>query len=90
MIISKELTIKTIDKVWTEYLNEVSSEEKVLIQSDEVKSIDISGIQFLIFAIKSSIESNKKISFKIKLTPEVKALLERNGFKDILSHINNN
>ncbi len=87
MIIREELTIRNIDKIVNEFIDEFSTGKNVTIKSDSIEKIDLAGIQFLIAVIKLSFESKGKVQLKIKVGNDSQALMERNGFKDIFNYI---
>jgi hypothetical protein len=89
MKINGELTIRNIDKIVNEFMDEFSSGKKVIVKSESIDSIDITGIQFLLSLIKLSFEDKSKVQLNINVGNESRILIEKNGFKDIFNYISN-
>ncbi len=87
MTISAELTIRNIDTTVNQFIDEFSSGKKVVVKSESIEKIDVTGIQFLLSIIKLSFENKGKIQFNIKVGNESRALIEKNGFKEIFNYI---
>lgn len=90
IIVIRELTIKNVEKTRTEFIEKISLDKKVVIKFDLKESLDLAGVQFLLSVIKYSESHEDKVTFELNIGRESKALLEKSGFRGILTHVTNN
>jgi hypothetical protein len=90
VIVIKELTIKTVEKIKHEFIDKISLDKKVIIKFDLRDNIDLAGVQFLLSVIKYSELQEDRVILELKISRESKALLEKSGFKGIFTKVTNN
>jgi ABC-type transporter Mla MlaB component len=79
------LTIDNVPEMYRQLLNEIGKQDAVSLESDEIKHIDLTGIQFLHFAKQLSDSSDTNVSFILKFSPETTQLLAKIGFSYLLN-----
>lgn len=84
--ISHEFNYKTISKIHSDLLIEINSsnEHQILVEINNIHSIDLTAIQYLLALKKSSEDTGRKIEIQLSLNEEQTVLFKNSGFHKIL------
>jgi anti-anti-sigma regulatory factor len=86
VMLSGELTIANAHELKTSLEHAIASYPSLCIQSDNNAIIDLTAIQLLVAAKNHAMSQGKQVSFDLRLTDDLNALMERSGFGKILSN----
>ena len=78
-----EITIYEVEKLKTDFLDELSTSENISLDMKNIHKIDIVGLQLLISFIKTTHNLNKKIEL-INITASLKEQIESSYMSDSL------
>ena len=82
--LGSNLTIDQIPSLKIKIENEFKNNHILILSSEEIKFIDLTGIQLLHHYISKAQITGKKLQLKIHLADEQKNMLEKNGFTNLL------
>jgi len=81
------LSIENISEIYQHFLNSISKNEIVNIESETIENIDLTGVQFLLYAKKIESITKTKVNFNLKFSENVSQFLAKTGFSNILNTI---
>jgi ABC-type transporter Mla MlaB component len=79
-----QITIDNIHDLLKKFNSALKNNQSIEIKNEMLENIDLTGIQFLYYAKKKSEAEGKKIHIDIKLTENMKALIQNSGFSTTL------
>jgi hypothetical protein len=82
--INQNFTIDTIAQINRDFQNCINKNESVVIKSDVIENIDLTGIQFLMYSKKFASTTNCKVTFAINFSDTTQDLIRKTGFSSIL------
>ncbi len=77
--IANDFSIASIESIKKEIEELLTTSDKLVIKGENIKTIDLTGIQ-LLYSLRHTDKDNKKITFEITLKEEVQNLLGKAGF----------
>lgn len=78
--INEELTIASIDLVKSELDRLLENDKELIIKGDNLKNIDLTGIQLLYAVSRQALKKQKKVIFDISVKQDAAVLLLKAGF----------
>jgi hypothetical protein len=81
------LTIDKIKSIYTRIEKELLNNKEFEIVSDDIKGIDLTGIQMLHSIINRAQHLGIKIQFNLSISNEQRIMLQKNGFSQILETV---
>lgn len=79
-----ELTIQTVEDAGKKLKNITAKYQAFVFELDNVNNLDLTYIQLILSFKKTAEDAGKKVDFDIRLTEELKALVEKAGFKELI------
>ena len=83
--IDKDLTIENISEKYQDFLNALSKKEEVSIVAENIENIDLTGLQFLIYAKQIEKLKKAKLTMALKFSETVTQLMRKTGFEYVLN-----
>lgn len=80
-----ELSIQTVEDARENLKQVFENYQAFIFELDEVINLDLSYIQLLLSFRRSAEQAGKQVDFNINLPEELKTLIDKAGFKEILS-----
>jgi hypothetical protein len=65
----------------------IASEQRLVIYSDNIAEIDLTGIQLIQYFMIQAEMAGKELSFSINIADEPKSILSKNGFSHLLVNV---
>jgi hypothetical protein len=80
----QNLTIDTISQLYKEFLDCLEKNESIVIQSDSIENIDLTGIQFLMYSKNLAATASQNVQFDINFSDSTRLLISKTGFGRLL------
>ena len=87
LLIGNSLVIDDVKDLQDKFNAVLASSSALTIKSEEISQIDLAGIQLLYNLKNRAIAEGKKIEYKMKIDEDQRALLEKNGFTEIIQTV---
>ncbi|MCR6641192.1 MAG: STAS domain-containing protein [Sporocytophaga sp.] len=85
ILLSGNLTVSNSESIYQKILGTVTTSKKISIHLNNIENIDLTLVQILYSVKRTILKEGKELTTTANLPKDLSLLLDRNGFKNLLS-----